>query len=156
VHAGGRFLGVLFAGRAPDPTLPSGWWEDRRELLAALAERVAALVADADAGSHDRQARIVAFVERHLAGRPTLGALARHLGLSPSRTGHQVKDLFGITFPALVRRLRLAAAARLLEQEGMTVQAAAARVGCRDRDWFARHFRAAYGRPPSAWRRRPA
>lgn len=162
VHSRERYLGVIYAGPChlgPGPAPPGavvvpgpGWLADRQIILSAIAPRIAELLDDAPvAAESDRQARIVAFIESRLAAPLPLAALAAHLGLSVSRCGHHVKELFGLTFPALVRRTRMEAAARLLGGGGLTVAEAAARVGCRDPDWFARHFRVIHGCTPAAW-----
>lgn len=164
VHSRERFLGVLFAGPChvgPGP-LPADliavpdqvWLDDRLLLLEVLAGHVAGLLDEAPVAGVDRQGVIVAYIEERLAESLPLAALAAHLGLSPSRCGHHVKELFGVTYPALVRRTRMQAAARLLGSGGLSVAAVAERVGCRDADWFARHFRAVHGCSPAAWKAR--
>lgn len=160
-----RFLGVLFAGpchtgpgpaaaglvAVPDPV----WLADRLALLDALALRLALLLDDAPVVGKDRESRIVAFIEAHLDRPLALAELAAHLELSTSRCGHHIKELFGVTFPALVRRTRMQVAARLLSAEpDLAVGEVAHRVGCQDLDWFTRHFRIVHGCSPVAWRRR--
>lgn len=149
VHSRERFLGVLYAG--PCRGGAQGV-DDRRLLLEALAQRIAVLLDDAAVVGDVREARIVAWIEAGLARPLALTALAAHLRLSPSRCGHQLKELFGLTFPALVRRSRMQAAARLLIPNGESVAAVARRVGYRDPERFARHFRAQHGCTPSVWR----
>jgi AraC-like DNA-binding protein len=155
VHNNDSYLGVLFAG-LPEGTAPPerAWLEDRLAVLEAVAGHIAVLIAGTAVVGDDRQARIVAHLEQHLHDHITLTDLAHRIGLSPSRCGHHVRELFGITFPALVRRIRMQTAARLLAQHGLSVAEAAARVGCRDRDWFARHFREIHGCTPATWLRR--
>ena len=162
VHSRERFLGVVFAGpcwlgEGPAPTdvapVPDrAWLEDRLLLLRGLAQQIAAVLDEAPVVESDRQARIVAFIEANLAGDLQLSDLAAALDLSPSRSGHLVKELFGLTFPALVRRTRMQAAARHLAAGGLGVAEVAAKVGCHDAAWFARQFRLVHGMTPSAWR----
>lgn len=154
VLAGDSLLGVLYAGVDGGSRPADGWLADRQALLEAVALRLAILLQGRAVAGGDLQARILACVERGLPGQVTLTAVARQVGLSPSRCGHRVKDLFGITFPALVRRARMQAAARLLQQGGLGVAQVAARVGCRDRDWFTRQFRREHGCSPAAFVRR--
>lgn len=149
VHSRERILGVLYAGPCRGGAQAS---DDRRLLLEALAQRIAALLDDAAVVGDEREARIVAWIEAGLDRPLALTALAAHLGLSPSRAGHQLKELFGLTFPALVRRSRMQAAARQLAPGGAAVAAVARQVGYRDPERFARHFRAQHGCTPSAWR----
>lgn len=157
VLVGDSILGVLYAGIDGARRHDQAWLEDRQVLLEAVALRIAGLLDGAEVAGADLQTRILACVERGLPGPVPLTAVAREVGLSPSRCGHRVKDLFGITFPALVRRARMQLAGRLLQQGGLGVAQVAARVGCRDRDWFARQFRREHGCSPAAWaRRRPA
>lgn len=164
VHSDGRFLGVLFAGPChlgPGRARPDlvrvtdrAWLVDRQRLLVALADSIAAALTRAEPSGNSRVARITAYIAAHLGGAVTLTALAAHLDLSPSRTGHLVKDHFGLTVPALVRRTRMEAAARMLTGSTLSIAAIAQRVGCRDRDWFTRHFRAVHGCTPAVWRER--
>lgn len=148
VHSRERFLGVLFAG----PLAADAPGDDLRLLLEALALRCAQLLDGAAVRGATREARIVAWIEAGLARPLALAGLAAHLGLSPSRCGHHLKELFGLTFPALVRRQRMQAAARLLAGCGAGVAEVARRVGYRDAERFARHFRAVHGAAPRAWR----
>lgn len=149
VHSRERFLGVLYAGPCAGTAAAD---EDRRLLLDAVARRLAGLLDDAAVTGGEREARIVAWVEAGLARPLALPALARHLALSPSRCGHLVKELFGLTFPALVRRCRMQAAARLLAGGDERIATVARQVGYRDAERFAAHFRAVHGCPPSAFR----
>lgn len=154
VLAGDTLLGVVYAGVDGGRRPAAGWLADRQALLEAVAARIAGLLDGGTVAGADLQSRILACIERGLPGRVPLTLVARQVGLSPSRCGHRVKDLFGITFPALVRRARMQAAARLLQQGGVGVAQVAARVGCCDRDWFARQFRREHGCSPAAFVRR--
>ncbi|MEK7414411.1 MAG: AraC family transcriptional regulator [Planctomycetota bacterium] len=159
-----HLLGVLYAGPChvgsgkaeadlvpvPNPT----WLADRQLLLEALALRLGDVLDGARALGDDRPALIIAWIEAGLSGTLPLAGLAQHLGLSSSRCGHHVKELFGVTFPTLVRRTRMQAAARMLAKDGVSVAAAAQRVGCRDMDWFSRQFRGVHGCTPAVWRER--
>jgi AraC-like DNA-binding protein len=163
----GRYLGIVSAGPmwcgagAPPrrglvaPPGP-GWVTDRHRLLQGLARQIAArLERHLDPGARvDRNGRILRFLEARLARPLRLEDLARHLDLSASRCGHLVREVFGLTFPALLRDLRLARAARRLADGDETVAVIARAVGLDDPGYFARLFRRAHGCAPLEYRRR--
>ena len=59
-----------------------------------------------------------------------------------------MREVFGLTFPALVRDLRLARAARRLADGDETVAAIARAVGLDNPGYFARLFRRAHACAP--------
>ena len=132
------------------------------ELFAQLAARLAAwceeqapaAVAGAAAPTGgDRRARIRRFIFQEHAKPIGLPALARHLGLSPTRAGHVVQELFGRSFLALRDDARLRTAADLLRTTTLPLVAVAAACGFRDPSRFHRVFRRVHGATPGAFRR---
>lgn len=163
----GSLQGYLFAGAWRDGPRPEGSWAEAWQQLplwdAALAARVGsvlALLADglwclaelerAAPLPGDRAGRIRSFIRAN-PGRGRIG-LARHLGLSPSRTSHLVQELFGKSLQELVIDERLAAAQRLLADTDLAVAEIGNRVGWGDPPHFARIFRRRTAWSPAAWR----
>lgn len=164
----GSLQGYLFAGAWRDGQEPQGSWAEawRRlpvwdEAEAGRIGSVLSLVADglwclAERGRatplpSDRTGRIRSFI-RSNPGRGRIG-LARHLGLSPSRTSHLVQELCGSSLQELVIDERLAAAQRLLADTDLAVAEIGRRVGWGDPPHFARIFRRRTGCAPAEWRR---
>lgn len=166
----GRSLhGYLFAGAWRAEACPAGPWQAAWHRLPpwdpVRARAVAALLrlladglwqagerARMQAAPADRAASIRAFIRANpLRGR---SGLARHLGLSPSRTSHAVREACGISLQRLVIEERLAAAQALLADSDLPVAEVGARVGWGDPPHFARMFRRLTGLPPGTWRDR--
>jgi AraC-like DNA-binding protein len=95
---------------------------------------------------------IRAFLAHRASSAIDLGDLAKHLALSPTRTGHLVRETCGDTFPRLLLNARLAKARNLLGLTTLSVAAIAKRCGFRDRRYFHRCFKQAEGMTPEAWR----
>jgi AraC-like DNA-binding protein len=163
----GRMLGVLFSGTfwvrrspPPHPALPllrdARSREDRRILLQATATQLADLLApDAtSAGHRDRRQDILAHLHRNLPNPIRLRDVAERIGLSESRTGHVIRELFGTTFPSLVLSVRLTEAARLLTITDETAAQIGSSLAFCDQSHFTRTFSRRYGMSPMAYRRR--
>lgn len=93
-----------------------------------------------------------AHLEEHHGQGVSLGSVARALGTSRRQLERSFAEAGATTFRAELTRIRLAAAARLLEDHLATVAEVAAFVGYRQKAHFAKAFRQAYGEPPAAWR----
>jgi AraC-like DNA-binding protein len=164
--------GYVFAGawRVPGPA-PEGSWLAEWQRLPAWSENhgntvmaALTLVADGlwDAAARCRQAvptsdragRIRTYVRERLAHTLGLDGLARHLGLSPSRTSHAVREACGASLQAIIADERLAAAKRLLAGSTDSVAQIGAQVGWPDTPHFTRTFRRLTGLPPGLWRER--
>lgn len=81
--------------------------------------------------------------------------LAAELAVSP-RTLHRAFQAAGTSFTGTLRRLRMEHAACLLvapRLAGLSLAEVARRSGYSDPSHFSRDFRAAFGTPPSRWRR---
>ncbi|MEF8940604.1 MAG: ATP-binding protein [Salinivenus sp.] len=93
---------------------------------------------------------VLAVVEAHL-GDAHFGAedLAAEMALSPRQLTRRLKEAAGETPAALIRRLRLEHAARLLDDEARTVSETAHAVGYDSPSHFAKAFRKHVGCAPS-------
>lgn len=163
----GILHGYLFAGAWRANSTPDGPWRRAWRRLpvwsdSEASEIAAAVALLADGLWHmatsrrgkptgmDRAGTIRAFFEAEPArGR---AALARHLGLSLSRTSHLVRSLCGRSLQEVITDARLAAAKRLLADSDLAVADVGARIGWSDAPHFARIFAARVGLPPSRWR----
>jgi AraC-like DNA-binding protein len=149
VTAEGAQLGVLFAGPC---------WT-RRELLRALAGRIAEIYSGRMDGDEPRDAAenrrtvINQFLEANLAGDLTISDLAAELSLSPSRASHVVRQVTGQSFSALLRRTRLRHGAHLLTATDLPIGEVAWRCGLSDQSYFSRLFKREYGTTPRAYRK---
>jgi len=130
-------------------------WE---ELAVTLAVRTITLAAGVSPSSRlplnaeAALARVLRRIER--GGEPlTLGALARHAGLSPYHFLRTFKAVIGLTPHQYLLRARLrAAASRLTESDGKVLDVAFD-SGFGDVSNFNRAFRAEFGMSPRAFRR---
>lgn len=176
VRVAGSVAAVLYAGvwQAPGaaPTgeqLPQAWWDAYRELstlenpredqlrraLQLLADAVAhRLVALEATGAGESRAQAIMHFTRANSARPIgIRDLAAHVGLSPSRASHLVRELFGMPFEQLVRRERIARAQHLLRMSDATVAQVGLWVGYADEYYFNRIFRKVTGISPGQYRR---
>lgn len=167
LHRDGELIGYLFAGAWRGPDSPPGPWRTAWEGLPAWdparATAVAAALSITGAGllaasripaarPGSRGESIRLWVRRHLAGGGRAG-LARHLGLTPTRTSHAVHEACGRSLSRLLLEERLARAKELLATTDLTVAEIGARVGWGDVPHFTRCFRRGAGAPPGRWRR---
>jgi AraC-like DNA-binding protein len=107
------------------------------------------------AGLNDR------YVGRALAlvhGRPseawTVEKLGRQVGLSRSALAERFGEVMGEPIFAFLTRWRLQLAAEHLLTTTRTVQSIAREAGYESAGAFSAAFRRAFGKPPTAWRRR--
>ena len=142
--------------------------ESRRRLrarfAAGAAQRAAHPVAAPAPSEPERSAADQAFmdkvraaIERHMAD-PEFGVaeLAREAATERSHLFRRTRDLFGEAPSDVIRRTRLAAAARLLDERSGTVADVAYAVGFNSVAYFRRRFQDVYGVTPAAYRDRPA
>jgi AraC-like DNA-binding protein len=165
---GVELLGVLFAGpcwfkRCKGagtglPVAPSrAWLEDRLLILGGIAVRVWQLLVPEDKTVKrvgDRRLRIEAFIRDQLVSKVTLEMLAKALSLSPSRTSHAVRQVFGKSFSVVLCEARMRVGAQLLVTSDLPVADIAMKVGCEDPNYFSRLFSRHFGCPPRAYRER--
>lgn len=101
-----------------------------------------------------RAVSIRAFLEQRLRESPTLPDLARHLGLSVTRTTHVVRQATDRSFSELRDELRLRRACDLLQGTYYKVSQVAQECGFSTSQYFHRFFREATGVTPLAFRQR--
>lgn len=94
------------------------------------------------------------FLQRNLSDNPGLAELARHLGLSSTRTAHAVREATGRSFVALRDELRLERAEALLARTYHKIARVAAECGFSSPQYFHRFFRRHKRMTPLAYRRR--
>lgn len=155
VRCAGRLEALLYLG--PASRLAAARRRDLEAMTAILAGWLAGIAAELAAGrdaGDSRLTRIGSFIDAHLADDPDLGDLAAHLGLSPERARHLVRELTGLSFRAFRDARRLEAAQRRLRIGFRPVNEIALACGCADPGWFGRWFRRQTGLTPLAWRRR--
>jgi AraC family transcriptional regulator of arabinose operon len=128
----------------------------RAELAAnALEEVLLVVLSHSDAAASALDPRVAAVVERigELRGEPvSVAALARDVGLSPSRLAHLFKQQVGSSIIETAVAARLRQAARLLAFTDYPVAAVAHEAGFQSAFYFSRQFKAYYGQSPSAYR----
>ncbi len=84
----------------------------------------------------------------------TVADIAAHLHISPSRLHAVFKSATGTSPVAYLTAHRLSRACLLLESTSLPIAGVAARCGIPDMFYFSRQFKAAYGIPPSEYRRK--
>jgi len=163
VFANGVYIGVLFAGscwskrriRPPDSSLvvppTRNWLPDRLLLVQSIARELGALLA-APGTQNQRSERALEYLRSHLTEPIYLTALSRHLSLSPSRTRHLMKEMFGVRFSTLVIAIKIEEAARLLRITDLTVSEIAVRVGFANPNYLSRIFRHTMNSTPRDYR----
>lgn len=160
VRVAGRLEAILYIGPAAavDTAREAGLVAIARWLAGWMRDLAARVAERRVVGGDPRLVRIHAYLDGHLGEDPTLGDVARHLGLSAERTRHLISAATGMSFRALKDHLRLVLAKRLLAMGYQPVNAVAAQCGCADASWFGRWFRRRTGSSPGAWREahRPA
>jgi AraC-like DNA-binding protein len=97
--------------------------------------------------------RALEYLEKAYAGPVTLAAAAEAAGLSRFRTAHLLKETTGQTLNQHVKRLRIAEAARLLENTTRSYADIAGALGFADQSHFIRHFKDLTGATPGQYRR---
>jgi AraC family transcriptional regulator len=129
--------------------------------LAALAELSRFLRADAG-GEPRRSGRLNAaqlrrldeYVDAFPRSAPTIGTLAKLLGMSPRRLTTLFRDTTGLTVRAWVEAKRMEQARRLLIETDQPLKAIAYDLGFANQGVFSTAFRRVAGLAPSAYRER--
>ena len=167
VYMGGIFAGVLYAGpcwlqdEAPPEDLedviipPSAeWLEQRRTLVAAIATQLGTLLQGLpDHAPCDRRQRILDFLVQRLEDKIAIEDLAVELDLSPSRAGHVIKELFDMTFPQLLKSVRLQEAAHLLTSTDRSIASISNQVGFSQQNYFSSQFAEMFAMSPREYRK---
>ncbi len=100
----------------------------------------------------ERVERVLAAVAADPAAPHSMTSLARLVALSPSRLAHLCTAVIGRPLMQQVRGIRLAHAARLLQQTTLSVAQVAHASGFASPFHFSRSFTAAYGTSPTWYR----
>ena len=128
-----------------DSLLEALFWRSVRDLPAAgLSEAIRRLP------QHQAQReRILATLERHLKGNPSVAELARQLAISPRHLTGQCRLLFNESPARLLLRLKLRRAEEMLRYSDRRVKEVSDALGFANPFHFSRTFRRHFGRPPS-------
>lgn len=97
---------------------------------------------------------VTSYVLEHLDQALPVERLARNLGMSPRSLARWCRDEVGESPAALVRRLRIEQARRLLEETTLPLKAVAARAGLGDASTLWRVFTRQLGVTPAEYRTR--
>lgn len=154
----GRALSALCVQLGEDPRLAQGYPAPllADQIGAMLSAALEPAPAEAVRGAAALVGRAEAVVRERLDAPGLCAAdVAAALGIS-LRSLHRAFGAAGTTFGATLRRLRMEQAACLLASPrlvALPLSKVGRRCGYSDASHFARDFRAAWGKPPSAWRR---
>jgi CheY-like chemotaxis protein len=144
--------------------------ESRRRLQARLTngsqanEAAAPAVVESPPNASDRYSpadrafmdKVTRIIERRLSDSDfDVTALSREAGVERSRLFRRTRDLFELAPSDLIRSMRVAAGARLLESRSGTVADVAYAVGFNSVAYFRRCFQEAHGVTPAAYRDEP-
>lgn len=127
------------------PSIP-----DRAEVETKMAE-----MKEYDCESRDRLLK--RQIERYISENPktaSLEELSERLQYSKVYTGNLVKKLSGKTFSELVKNMRCAAAAKLLENTDIPIGEIIAATGYENETFFRKIFREKYGVNPGEYRKK--
>jgi len=129
-----------------------------RNLCVPLQSYLASLLAKLEerhrTGAAGRRGDVERFLLARLCDDPSLGELAEHLSLSPSRTSHLVRELTSQSFRQLKERYRLETARDLLARTNAKIADIADQIGFADSDYFCRYFKRKTGMTPTSYRSR--
>ena len=95
----------------------------------------------------------ISYIFDNLDGDVTLSSAARLAHMSDSAFSRYFKNASGLTFSAMVRKLRIANACRLLDAGDLTISAIASTIGYNNLANFNRQFLAETGMTPRDYRR---
>lgn len=155
-----RFLGAIFGGTcwtkdSPPPhddlIIPTdkNWLPDRLTMFECIAREISELGRSPHhATGRNRNELISQFISDRVNKVIAIEELASFLNLSESRTGHVIKELFGMTFPQLVNDFKLQEAIFLFTATDMTIGEVSETLNFCDQNYFSRLFKAKMGITP--------
>ena len=123
-------------------------------LAAGLASRLESIRGGSGIESGDRRTLIREYIFENAGKGASLKILGSRLGISPSRAGHAVRELFGRGIEALVMEERLNRAKNLLASTSLRIGEISALAGFPDQFSFSRVFKRSCGVPPKGFRER--
>ncbi|MGE9297365.1 MAG: helix-turn-helix domain-containing protein [Puniceicoccales bacterium] len=100
-----------------------------------------------------RTVQVRSFIREQAPMPIGLADVAKTLSLSPSRTSHLIKELFGVPFQNLLREERVRRVKTLLLSSELPLSVIADRVGFPDEFYLSRVFKAEVGMPPGRFRK---
>ena len=100
----------------------------------------------------DRMHKTRSLLEEQFVNPPTIGELARHIGLNEAKLMHDFKQLFGQTIFDFTQNLRMDEAKRLLETTERSITEVAFDVGYEYSSNFTTAFKRRFGITPSVAR----
>lgn len=121
---------------------------------AYLRERIRTPRFEKETSTGYRRELIFAYLQRNLHKNPGIDDLAGHLGLSPTRTVHVVREATGSSFVELRNALRIERAKSLLNGTYYKIAHIAAECGFSSTHYFHRFFRQQTGMTPLDFRER--
>lgn len=139
-------MGDGFARRVSDWFLHTAVSEPGAPQRASAAERYGT--------HHPALLAALGTMEGRIEAPLSRAAVAQTAGVSVRHLDRLFASELGTTWHAAYLRLRLAHAARLLDQSPLSLAQIAFATGFSSASHFSRAFRAAYGAPPGAWRAR--
>ena len=156
--------GVLFAGPcclssndthtiSPIEIPNTEWLKDRMVVVQSLAIKIASIVNLSEGEPNDRKDQIMNAIIKKNNQPIQLSDIAKVINLSPSRTGHLIKELFNETFPGLVNRIKMHEARRLLLVGNRSISNISESLGYRDSNYFSRVFSDYYQISPREYRK---
>jgi AraC-like DNA-binding protein len=167
VYMGGVFAGILYAGpcwledgpvpeNQEDVIVPPNrdWLKARQTMLTAIASQLGILLNGLpEHVPSDRRQRILDFIVNRLSDKISIEDMAVELDLSPSRVGHVVKELFDMTFPQLLKSVRLQEAAHLLTSTDRSIAEISEECGFNQQNYFSKQFTQMYELSPRDYRK---
>jgi len=127
------------------PYLSEHDFQDIGEIAKSIKIRLETLLDKEEVvfASHEDKIRweIGRYVRANSQKNITIQDMAKHLCLSISRTGHLIRDLFGMTYPELLTNNRITSAKLLLSSTFLSVSEIACRCGFSDPAYFHRIFK---------------
>jgi AraC-like DNA-binding protein len=165
VYSSGIYIGVIFAGTCWCKDTPApyeglikitnqAWLEKRLKILKGIALSAGQIIE----GEYlyqpkNRKVLIAEAIKDSIDTKINIDDIAEKLHLSKSRFGHLVKEIFGLTFPALVTMIKMKEAANYLISTDLPVAEIAFMLGFDDQNYFSRVFSKHFNAPPTKYRK---
>lgn len=129
---------------------------EEEELREALEELIRQIDGEREMEKEDRSSmirQIIQEIEENCCGNITLKALAEKYYISDSRLSVQLKEQLGMSFPNYLASVRIRKAREFMEDETLSLETIAKRVGFKDYFYFNKVFKKIEGVSPSKYRK---